>query len=149
MEVHVTRHTIYCVLCLQDVFSEYCFNDFVIVFLYSILSASLPPKLWRCAHLYLLRVAGAGAEHDQHVVESLQLDVVPQQPPEEADGLVELLLVQVRHGPGGGELLLVLQAQSPHPLQSLKVSGLLFIINGKNLVFHRKENFLERKKLFH
>ena len=60
---------------------------------------------------------GGGRHHDQHVVESLQVPVVPQQPPHSAHRHLELCLVRLSDGPGRGEALLVLHADAPHVSQ--------------------------------
>ena len=100
-------------------------SDQTIIFVY-ILQSQIKTKddyFILKAYLDLWGVSGSRTEHDQHVIQSLQLDVVPQKSAEVADRLVELLLVEVRDRPWRGELLLVLQAHCSHPLQSLHVTS--------------------------
>ena len=56
----------------------------------------------------LWRVKG-GRHHDEHVVERLQLDVLPQYAAQDGDDLLELHLVRSVPRPGGSKPLLVLQ----------------------------------------
>ena len=76
-------------------------------------------------NLNLGGVLGAGTEHDEHVVESLKVDVVPQQPPDIAHRPLELLFVLGGHGPGARVLLHVLQTDCSNSSQILKHFQLL------------------------
>ena len=52
---------------------------------------------------------GGRGEHDEHVVERLQLQVISQQAPQHSQHALKLHLVLQLPRPGGGEPLLVLQ----------------------------------------
>jgi hypothetical protein len=63
---------------------------------------------------YFLGDVGCGrGEHDQHVVERLQLHVIPQQPAHQRQYALKLHLVLQLTRPGGREPLLVLGKKEP------------------------------------
>ena len=73
------------------------------------------------AYLDLWGVSGSRTEHDEHVVQGLEVEVIPEQSSNTGHRPLKLLLVLGGHSPRRGELLHVLDRDRPHVTQMLKI----------------------------
>ena len=72
------------------------------------------------AYLDLWGVSSARTEHDQHVIQGLEMEIISEQSAHTGHCPLKLLLVLSSHRPRRGELLHVLDRDWPHVTQMLK-----------------------------